>query len=444
MKKRVCALALACLVWLSLAGCSHLPFKNLDSLMHPPTPEAPLAQEIFAMLQKEYQGKGNVVFRQPLEGTDAGAILPMNLLGGAAEELIVFYSVEGEFEVSQLYFAVFVWQVAAPNQKARRVMLRPVPAEAQDVIAAAPCDLNHDGRSGFLVRWKTTDGKRFGFYTVVGDKNGADNAAVKLLCDQSYDVLTLVDFDGDKVDEVFCATVSGATDHMACAYRFNVAKNRMETMASVPLDPETTQYLEPVRVVPLRVGEGICFDAMKHETGMVTELVLYNPAQDALLAPLETNPNRTNAATFRAKPVRSRGNADKGIPVEIPSQYAMPGSSGGAGGMPFGLVRWNAVHEDGTLRPREEGFIYFNASQAVQLPEVLRQKVTVHVEPGDPRQVLHFCAWDGKTVGEELFWVRNSGDKFIMRLEEGLTDAGKQQKISLAFLVVHNNAASKD
>ena len=288
-------------------------------------------------------------------------------------------------------------------------------------------DLNGDGKDEVVVGWGSGVGNT-GTICAYEYKNGKMN---ELKLNQSYTEMTVMDFDGDGVDEIFTANVT-VGDQPAAARLFRIKDDSIELMGTAPLDAGVTQYVS-FKTGLINVNQnGVVLDGSKTANTMVTELLYWNKKTKTLQAPFYDAASKSAKNTERNTSVVSRDiNGDKIL--EIPIVTLMPGYTGATTEDAAYLTTWHRYDTSTNTFIRVMSMVIdYSDGYWFSIPDLWRGKITTKMDAAS--RTMTFYRWApgakgsaGKTGSAllkiEAFtqkeWATSSDTKGFFKLEEG-------------------------
>lgn len=315
MKKAMLALAaFAAAACLLLTSCSdERLLRSVDDLIVPP------------LYYDEYGGLVNTIQNDlgkdmrlciPGEGDNRSAIVFKDLDGDGADEAIVFYRT-GKSESNarmHLYKETGDGWVSGGDFS----------GYGSEVGSVAVDDMDLDGSSELIVTWGVSGvavGKVMSVYRSEPSKLNYSEIANEFCY-----LATLVDADGDSYNELFfiCSNNIDGTAHRF-ARLLKLSAGSVVLMGEAKLDAGVSSYL-PAKTEkasgdsPLR----IYVDALKGGNRMITELVYWDSAKSALVAPFFNPKTEANDQTLRHEQLRCADINNDGV-IEIPVQQRVLG-----------------------------------------------------------------------------------------------------------------------
>lgn len=365
MKWKAAVLAVLFLLGLSLSGCS---FVGLDaqSLMHAPKPTGENEADIQSLLESTAGGK--MTLKYPSSGDYRSAIITHNLCGDKGEEAIAFY-LKGEETVG-----TNVMFMRKNSGKWASMGSFSNPAGKVDRVCFG--DLDGDGTDEVIVGWGSSlnnTGNICVYYY-------RDGAMQELPVSRSYTEMAVMDFDGDKRDEIFTASVT-VGEQPAAAQLLRVKDGAIELMGSAPLDSGVTKYASVRTGLINEKQQGIVLDGIKTADTMVTELLYWDKKAAKLRAPFYDSATKTAKSTERSTSVVSKDINEDRI-IEIPIVTLMPGYSGKTADESAFLTSWLRYDTDTNTFVRVMSmFIDYSDGYWFSIPDMWRGKITTKVDP---------------------------------------------------------------
>lgn len=403
MRKWIVLLLMLGLV-LCLAGCSFPAFDS-RALMGPPTANAD-QQAIYRLLQ----GAGTeIAFAYPKNGAHRSAIIMEDFTGDGQQDAVGFYVPEnstGSVEVQFLFKRDDVWQSAATFKNT-----------ATQVDRVYFCDLTGDGVNDVLIGWGSTVGTT------------GRTAAVSLYCFDggevsetplgTYGDMTVTDFDGDGVSELFTVDMSvpaqeeGEESTPARARVYGSAGGAVGELFGCGADNSVSSYLAVTFGPVFHSRPGVVVDGTKAD-GSVTTQIFYPEDGQLVNAPAGVNTDeyanpfaRPFAAGLTARDINGDGILE--IPVVsllpcLPEDYTPDSTS-------YQLV-WSDYRPGDAPKTVLRTLVNTTENYCFEIPLILRGKITAINDPAARtvtyRQVKTVDTEDGPQarLGPAIFSIR--------------------------------------
>jgi hypothetical protein len=367
------AVAIALVLALSLSGCS---FVGLDAqtLMHPPKPTGEKA-DIHDLLESKAGGK--MTLKYPRSGDYRSAIITHDICGDKNEEAMAIYQKGDESTGTNIMFM---------KKDSRWADMGSFNNPAAQVDKVAFGDLNGDGKDEVIVGW----GSSLNNTTTISIYYYQNGKMNELKLDQSYTEMAVMDFDGDKRDEIFTANVS-VGEQPAVARLFRMKENSVEVMGSCKLDISVTKYTSVQAGLINFNQNGIVLDGMKSANSLVTELIYWDKKTKALKSPFFDAKTQTANSTMRNTLVVSRDiNGDKII--EIPIVNLMPGFTGATSDDAAYITSWHRYDTKTNSLVRVMSMVInYSDGYWFLIPDMWRGKVTTKTDTAT--RTITFYRW---------------------------------------------------
>ena len=311
--KIIAALTAACILLLSLSGCS-LRFSAFDELLRPPK------------LSGEYQGLQDsfekavgedFTLSTPENGDYQSAFVTFDIDSDGDEEAVVFYTSKSKPD------AVSFWYFEHDNGEWKPVSSNDGLGNSVDRVIFS--DLNLDGTFEIIIGWNLFSGKTnkvFSSYAIDREKVIAMNS-------YPYTYLSATDINGDGVENIFTLTVdSTVPEHLAGyarVYNFNSQKFTLNVLSEARTDGNVSSYAS-VNTETVGDTKYIYVEALKGEHDSVTELLYWDNETSSLVSPLFDTETQTTKFSWR-NTVISCFDVDGDKFLEIPTSVEMKGSS---------------------------------------------------------------------------------------------------------------------
>ena len=365
MKWKTAVLTVLVLLAASLSGCS---FVGLDaqSLMHAPRPTGQDEADIQNLLESTAGEK--MTLKYPSSGDYRSAIITHDLCGDRSEEAIAFYLKGDETAGTNVMFM--------RKNSGKWASMGSFSSPAAKVDRVCFGDMDGDGADEVVVGWGSSlnnTGNICVYYYQGGSMR-------ELPVSQSYTEMAVMDFDDDKRDEIFTASVT-VGDQPAAAQLLRVEGGAIERMGSAPLDTGVTKYAAVHTGLINERQQGIVLDGIKTADTMTTELLYWDKKDAKLKAPFYDPATKTAKSTERGTSVVSKDiNGDRII--EIPIVTLMPGYSGKASDESAFLTTWLRYDtETNTFVRVMSMFIDYSDGYWFSIPDMWRGKITTKLDP---------------------------------------------------------------
>lgn len=305
MRHAVSVMVLVITIALLFSSCSFSLISPVESLMRPPV----FSDSDEELYETFIQAAGeDAVFSTPVSGDYTSAIVIENIDSDEDEEALVFYrlkSGQGTVRVNILDSTGGSWasvsDLNGSGSSAERLMLD---------------DLDGDGVSEILVAWKTgtASEKTLSVYRRLG-------SGYKEVANENYSVMSRSDMDGDSLNELLL--VSQTTTSLGVQNSvglFKLHDSQLTPVSSAKLDGTVSSYASMKVEYNEESDRNIAYvDALKGETGMITEVIYFDSDAGELVTPFLDEATLTNSATFRIDTVPSMDINNDGV-IDIPVQ----------------------------------------------------------------------------------------------------------------------------
>lgn len=268
MKKHFLAIAVLIISVLLTILFTGFEFKNLDTLMKPPMVEG--ENRIIQLAFENFAGEQYRLVT-PLKGDHRSAYNFFDLNGDGDDEVIVFYSKEGENDIVRM-------NILDKNNDGSWVSIADIGTEYSDVQQVEFADLNGDKIKEIIVGWtvfqneyvKTMDvytlSKRRSIYVFEKVYNSTyyDFRTFDIDCDSRKDILK-IDYTLNIDRSEFTATYLDYSD------------DEIKELTSINLDLSFSSITSIASdYIKNENRRRIYFDGPRHESGMITDCIFYN------------------------------------------------------------------------------------------------------------------------------------------------------------------------
>ena len=396
--KALAAAVLGIILAVCQAGCS---FAGLDpkNLMSPP--RANLEQQgIYELLQEDRQ---ELTFVYPKRGEYRSAIIMRDWSGDGVTDAIGFILDEGGVEVYFLERGQDSWRTAASFVNT---------ATQVDMVLFG--DLDGNGREDVLIGWGSASGSTGRTASAAAYLYREGNVTQSLL--GTYGEMTLTDFDGDGLQEVFtidkylAAEEEGAESSPALARVYAWREGELNPVYTANADNSIVNY-SAIHFGTLEWGlSGVAVDGAKADGSMTTQVFTL---EDGLL---KNGPGGVNTEGYQnpfarpsAAPFTSQDiNGD--TLLELPVVTRLPGLPQEAvlDSTSF-LVEWSHYQSPGEYEPVIATLMNLGESYWFVLPQGLQGRISAS-NSTDSRTVTYTEVVTGEDgaqrLGSPLFTVR--------------------------------------
>lgn len=396
--KSLAAGALALVLTLCQAGCS---FTGLDpkNLMSPP--RANLEQQgIYELLQEDRQ---ELTFVYPKRGEYRSAIIMRDWSGDGVNDAIGFILDERGVEVYFLEKSRDSWRTAASFLNT---------ATQVDMVLFG--DLDGDGQEDVLIGWGSASGSTGRTASAAAYLYRDGNVSQSLL--GTYGEMTLTDFDGDGVCEVFtidkflAAEEEGAESSPALARVYAWQDGSLKALYTANADNSIVNY-SSIHFGSLELGLcGVAVDGAKADGSMTTQVftleegLLKNGPPGVNTESYQNPFSRPSSAPFASQDINGDG------VLELPVVTRLPGLPEEAvlDSTSF-LVEWAHYQSSGGYEPVATTLMNLGENYWFTLPEGLVGRISAS-NSTDSRTVTYTEVVTGEDgaqrLGSPLFTIR--------------------------------------
>ncbi len=402
MKRWCCVLAALCMA-LSFSGCN---FAGIDpqALMSPPQANAD-QQSIHELLRGS---RPDITFIYPKNGEYRSAIIMRDLTGDGIDDALGFFaledgSVQVQFLVNQ---GDGHWRTAASFQNT-----------ATQVDRVLFGDLDADGVEDAIIGWGNASGRTA--YVCAYLWSSYEQLSEYSL--GAYGEMTVTDFDGDGVNELFTAEKfvaaeeeeEGAQAPPARARVFAYREQKLQEVLSADVDNNIINYssISFGRVSSQR--NGVILDGSKADGSLTTQLFLIHPETGLLYNSPEGVNTKAYANPYSRPPTApflSRDINGDGI-IEIPIVTQLPALAGAITPDSTSYqVQWSVFSDEDAPRTAAWTLMNLTENYYFSLPYSLRGKVTASNDAFN--RIVTYTALSPGEEGEEplldtpLFQIR--------------------------------------
>lgn len=382
---------------LALLPVLLLIMAQLDSpsdLLAPPSLSGTY-QEVQTAFRKSVTDKSGIILQYPTSGDYRSSFVMKDIDGDDEDEALVFYILKSDESTVRLNVLDKIdgqWK-----------SLYDETGYGSNVISISFDDFNQDGKMEIITCWslyEATASKVLTIHEV--EQNSGKPLELNTLVNQSYSFTSVADMDRDGFDEVLVTWLDDSDQNHPKSYASLLKQSTDGTISqigqNVLLDASVSAYsslkLETVE------GRSVAFlDAYKGEDTMITEVIWWDEAQHALVAPLLDSETLTNLRTVRAPAVPSMdiNNDDR---IEIPIKVATNGAEYDKE-VASTLYSWSVPNGD-YLEPISYGFINMTVGCFFEIPDGYQSNILGYKINGDTTTTLYWTE-DGVTRSEPLF-----------------------------------------
>lgn len=415
------AVAVALVISTLFSGCS-LSALDAQSLMRPPRPTRERAQ-IHDELEKS--AGGSLTLKYPSRGEYRSAIVMHSLVSAGQEDAIAFYQKKGDsagINVMFIHKQEDSWKAIGDFNN---------PASTVDKICFG--DVNGDGHDEAVIGWGSNINNSTTICVYYFDRGEIH----ELKLEQSYTEMVVMDFDDDRCDEIFTASVT-VGDQPAIARLLRVKDNQPEIVGSANLDTTVTSYASTAAGIISETGElkGVVLDGRKSADTLVTEMLYWDEETSTLQSPFYDSNAQTSNYTTRKTRAVSQSIGDSKI-IEIPIVTPMPGyTADNAPDETSYLTNWHRFDErEGTLVRSVSMVMDYTDGYSFLVPDMWRGKVSTRMDAAT--RTLTFYEW---VVADETTGSGAMGAA-LLRLQVFTKDKWEKQEGTDGYyqLVDNNN-----
>ena len=415
------AVAVALVISTLFSGCS-LSALDAQSLMRPPRPTGERAQ-IHDELEKS--AGGSLTLKYPSRGEYRSAIVMHSLVSAGQEDAIAFYQKKGDsagINVMFIHKQEDSWKAIGDFNN---------PASTVDKICFG--DVNGDGHDEAVIGWGSNINNSTTICVYYFDRGEIH----ELKLEQSYTEMVVMDFDDDRCDEIFTASVT-VGDQPAIARLLRVKDNQPEMVGSANVDTTVTSYASTAAGIISETGElkGVVLDGRKSADTLVTEMLYWDEETSTLQSPFYDSNAQTSNYTTRKTRAVSQSIGDSKI-IEIPIVTPMPGyTADNAPDETSYLTNWHRFDErEGTLVRSVSMVMDYTDGYSFLVPDMWRGKVSTRMDAAT--RTLTFYEW---VVADETTGSGAMGAA-LLRLQVFTKDKWEKQEGTDGYyqLVDNNN-----
>lgn len=390
--KIIVLVSLIIVITVAFSGCTFT-IKSPEKLMSPPklTGDYQSLQDSFLKTIDE-----EVDFVTPVNGEHKSAFIIDDFDSDGVEDAIVFYSSkEGEEKVN---IGVF-----KKEENDNWLYVKKIPGAGNSVDCVVIEDMNGDKIKEVTVGWNIfTSNKQLTVYEPVV-KNS--NESFEEMGSYQYNLVTTVDVNSDGKKELFFVYLdanNSVPSAVACVIGID-KNNKLETISRASVDGNISGY-EAIYVDSEEKNTVILVDAFKNEHDMITEVLVWDPEESKLSAPLFDVETQTTTATWRNKRQNVK-DIDNDGHYEIPVGVEIVGSTyvinGELQDECLYYTRWSEFNGS-KLKPQK--YVIENDAEGYELdiPSSWVGKITVNRLDSQ----LYFYRWNASSeehLGKQLF-----------------------------------------
>jgi len=331
-KTIISLIAVAVALALSLVVMANL-IKNPDEVLYPPkrTGEDALIEEAFetAIDTKEYS------LQYPKVGDTSTAFVRYDLDDDGGDEALVFYKLDEDGTTVRIHLL--------DEEDGEWVSRGDEAGYGGQISSVEFDDLNGDGTPAILLSWSIADSGTSHVLSVHTLESGKNAMSLETLMEESYNFMQTVDLDADDKDEILIVsadTKNKSDREVASLYKMGNNGSLKQYGEDAVLDSNVASY-DSMQVVTVKDQPVAYLDAVKGTQSMITEVLLWDADEKALVAPFTDEETLTNSETYRSVSLTCRDIDDDGtleIPVEVSTDTEEGNRSTGEEDLP--LIAW--------------------------------------------------------------------------------------------------------
>ncbi len=310
---RTCLLALLLTVITAFPGCRVLDVFSVDSLLR-----APKLTGENARIQSSFEravGK-DVQLVSPLTGVHRSAFVFFDYDSDGTDETLVFYAGADAPDEIHMHFMDY--------NGSDWYSVGDVTGNGSEVYNVEFENIDGDAYREILVSWTVSDSKRIKTFTVYKYNGGRSDASAftQLTALQIYDYLAL-DLDSDGSSEILYLSSDAAAQPQvirASVIKMDSAEHSFVPVSEVEFSHSVEFPLSCLHDV-LNGQQRIYYDCLNFDDSYMTEILLYDKANAALVRPQDENGEYLCQQTYRSEELYCRQNGSSPATVPIRSLY---------------------------------------------------------------------------------------------------------------------------
>lgn len=364
MNKKFLAFMLSLLFIMSLTGCSVMGLDT-RALLSPPKANED-QQEIHKLLQDD---DAEFSFVYPRNGDYRSAVIMQDFTGDGVQDAIGFYELgEGGVGVQFIIHTADGWETVNKFRNS-----------AVQVDRVCFGDLNGNGSNDVLIGWGNTQNSVASLHAYV--YNG--ERVVEYTLPNSYNGMTLTDFDDDGVKEIFILQPStpeqdGAQGVPAKASVFSLHNGELVQIHTAEADNAIVRYPSILFGKVSETKNAVIVDGANADSSMTTQIFYMDQSGFFRNAPAGVNTETRNTDFHRSiSSFYSQDINGDGI-IEIPVLSWLPTYSN-ATEKPDSttyLVSWSIFDEEKVYKVRMNTLMNLSEGYYFELPATLKNNIT--------------------------------------------------------------------
>jgi len=379
LKKKFLAILLSILFILPLTGCSVMGLDT-RALLSPPKANAD-QQEIHKLLQGD---DTDFNFIYPRNGDYRSAVIMQDFTGDGVQDAVGFYELEeGGIEVQFIIHRKTGWETAAKYKNS-----------AVQVDRVCFGDLNGDGITDVLIGWGNTQSGAASLHAYSYSYN--DDRITEYALKNSYNGMTLTDFDDDGVKEIFILQPStpeqeDAEGTPARAAVFSMQNGELVQVHMAEADNSIVRYPSISFGKVSETKNAVIVDGAKADSSMTTQIFHINENGLFLNSPAGVNTESPSTdfhrvtSSFLSQDINGDGILE--IPViswlpTYPNATDKPDSTAY-------LVSWSTFDEKKGYQVKMNTLMNLAESYYFEFPSTLNGRITA-INDTNSRTVSYF------------------------------------------------------
>lgn len=373
---------MALLLLVELSGCS-LAGLDPDSLMRPPRPTGE-KKDIHRLL--ENRAGSDITLKYPAAGDYRSAVIMHDITGDGQEEAIALYQKSSDTSGVNVMF------IQKLEGEWREIGSFVNTATQVDRVCFG--DVNGDGRDEAVFGWGSSQNGT-ATVSVYAIKNGKMDETDLI---QTYNEMTVSDFDCDGNEEIFIASVT-LGDQDAVAHLIRITDGAIEIMGSVNLDKGVTKYVSLSQGLLSADQPGVILDGSKSSNTMVTEIVYWDRQNKMLVAPFFDKAQGSAFAYMERKTTVVSGDVNNDSILEFPMVQLLPGFSVDTPPDETSyMTSWMHYRAEEKRYTRVESVVInFSGGYWLLFPDIWQERITTRLDVKN--RSLTFYEWLADSAG---------------------------------------------